>query len=220
MCLAMPAHRDLPVETAASLMKTQSACIARGIPFDFMCPSGSSLVVAARSKAAHWFLKSDKNRIFWIDSDMVWEPDAFLRLLALSTVMDCVMAAYPSKRDPINFMLNAPNEVETNEYGCLPNIGTGLGFTCIQRHVMERLAERAPKLKFVDPDVAEPIPHIFRTDEHEGHFRGEDIAFFADIKDLGFTPYLDPSIRLGHHGSKTFFGTLSEHLEQANGTPD
>jgi hypothetical protein len=208
----MPAHRDIPVETVASILETYTALRDRGIPIDVLIPSGSSIIEAARSKAANLFLQSDKTRMFWVDSDIVWKSDAFVRLLALSTQVDVVIGAYPAKKDPVQFFVNSAGQesVATNDLGLLPNVGTGLGFACIQRHVIEKLADRAPKLRF--PDLKDPIPHIFRCDSEDGNFRGEDMAFWADIRALGIPVYLDPTIELGHHGSKTFRGCLSEHL--------
>lgn len=208
----MPAHRDIPTETVASLLETQRELRDRNIPFEVLLTSGSSIIEAARSKTTHLFLKSDKTRIFWVDSDIVWKAEAFIRLLALSTKVDAVIGAYPTKKDPIQFFINPAGQdsVEANEYGLLPNVGTGLGFACIQRHVIEKLSEKAPKLRFNEAD--EKIAHIFHCDSEGGDFRGEDIAFWADIRALGITVYLDPSIELGHYGSKTFTASLSNHL--------
>ena len=36
------------------------------------------------------------------------------------------------------------------------------------------------------------------------HARGEDGAFFADLKAIGHQAWLDPSIRLGHVGAKEY----------------
>ncbi len=216
----MPTHRDIPSETVGSILETYTELRDRGILVDVLLVTGSSIIEAARSKAAHKFLESDKTRLFWIDSDIVWKPDAFIRLLAMSTSVDVVMAAYPSKKDPIKFFINTSgqNEVETNELGLLPNIGTGLGFACMQRHVIEKLAAKAPKLIF--PDSPDKVAHIFRCDAEGGYFRGEDMAFWSDIRDLGLTVYLDPTIELGHHGSKTFTGVLADHLTSIGDNPD
>ena len=213
--IAMPAHRDIPPKTVASLLETKTEIEGRGIPVSVLIPEGGSIVESARSQCTNSFLQSDNNRLFFIDSDIVWKPDAFLRLLCLSTVMDVVLASYPIKRDPLTFFINcAREEIATNEYGCLPNVGAGLGFTCIQRHIIEKLAERAPKLIFAD--AVNPIPHLFRCGAADGKFVGEDIGFFDDIKALGVNVYLDPTIELGHHGSKTFTGRLIDHLKQDN----
>jgi hypothetical protein len=218
--IAMPAHRDINPWTVRSLMDTKATVEKRGVPIQVVIPDGSSLVEVARSVCADLFLKSECNRLFFIDSDIVWEPDEFVRILAMSTVMDVVLASYPVKRDPVQFFIHAGEErIATNEYGCLPNIGSGLGFTCIQRHVIEKLAEKAPKVFFADS--TERIPHIFRCDvedEKDGgkRFVGEDIAFFDDVRKLGIEVKLDPTIELGHHGSKTFKGRLIDQLKAEN----
>lgn len=209
--LAMPTHRDIPAQTVASLLGTADLMRSRGIPFECQLQVGGSIVTFARSKAAHCFLESDKTRLFWVDSDIVWKPEDFLHILALSSALDCVGAIYPSKSEPALFFLNYEREeLASNELGCFEVKGLGLGFTCVQRHVMEKLAERAPKLKF--PDAREPIPHIFRLDSDGDEARGEDMAFFADIKALGFPVWLDPNINLGHVGAKIYRGDFMSHL--------
>ncbi len=213
--LAMPTHRDIPPQTVRCLLETQAALMRRGIPLGMEMQAGSSLVHHARSKAAVRFLQTDFTRLFWIDSDIVWRVEDFIRLLALSTRMECVCAAYPSKADPPVFMLNAkPGEViAANEYGCLPIHGAGLGFTVVQRMIIEQLADRAPKCRFPDIEGG-PAPHIFRCDDSNGDARGEDMAFFADIRALGYTINLDPTVGLGHIGAKEYRASILDHLKE------
>jgi hypothetical protein len=220
--LAMPTHRDIPTGTVISLLETQSLFQTKGIPFELQLQVGSSIVHHARSRAAHNFLKSDKSLLFWVDSDIEWKASDFLRLCALATKMDVVGAAYPAKKDPIVFFLDSREgaEIDANEYGCLKIGGWGMGFTVCTRRVIEAIAEQVPKLKFNGSD--EPIANIFRCDEINGYARGEDIAFFADIKDLGFEAFLDPSVTLGHIGSKTYTASIADMLRpiegESNGT--
>lgn len=209
--LAMPTHRDIPVPTVVSLLETADLMRTKGIPFEIQMQVGGSIIETARSKVASLFLQSDKSRLFWVDSDIKWKADDFLRLLALSTKMPVVSGIYPSKSDPPLFFLSVEkSEVETNEFGCFPVKGVGLGFTVIRRDVIESLAKDAPLLKF--PDLPEPIPHIFRCDSENGEFRGEDMAFFADIRALGHPVFIDPSVTLGHVGSKTYTASIRDHL--------
>lgn len=212
--ICMPVHRDLHPLVVSALMETQREIIARGLPFDLQMQVGGSLVHHSRSKCAHLFLKSDCNRLFWIDSDIVWRPDDFCRLLAMSTKMECISAIYPSKSDPAAFYLrvddiNAP--VQANEYGCLPLKGLGLGFTVVHRKVIEQLSDSAPKRKINGVD--EPIPSIFRLDHDGEEERGEDMAFFSDVRALGYTVNLDPSISLGHIGPKEYRADFSASLK-------
>jgi hypothetical protein len=220
--LAMPTHRDIPAGTVASLLATQDLMRVKGIPYETQLQVGNSLVTHARSKIADTFLKSDKSLLFWVDSDIEWEAKDFLRLCALATKMDVVGGAYPAKKDPIVFFLDPSSggELESNEYGCLKIGGWGMGFTVCNRRVIEAVAGKSPKLKFNGSD--EPIASMFRCDEIDGYARGEDMAFFADVKDLGFEAFLDPSVTLGHIGSKTYTASIADMLrpigDDSNGT--
>jgi hypothetical protein len=204
--IGMPSHRELSPQTNASLIETGAVLKTRNISYIQEVVYGSSIVHVARTNVTKRFLDTDMSRLFWIDSDMVWTAEDFLTILALSTELECVGATYPSKEMPPRFLMNLDKDVgvlETNEYGCFDQFkGFGLGFTCVQRKVMEQLAAKAPKLIF--PGSPDPIPHVFRCDEDEGAFRGEDMAFFSDVRDLGYKVNLYPHINLGHVGPHVF----------------
>ena len=212
--ICMPTHRDIHPKTVGALLETQHELIARGLQFEVQMQVGGSLVHHSRSKCAYLFLKSDCNRLFWIDSDMVWSAADFFRLLAMSTKMECVSAIYPSKSDPADFYLRVNDlsePFEANEYGCFSLNGLGLGFTVVQRKVIQQLSDNAPKRKFNGMD--ELLPSIFRLDHEGDEERGEDMAFFSDVRALGYKVHLDPSISLGHVGSKEYRADFMDLLK-------
>lgn len=213
---------DIEFETHLSCLATQETCIKNGIDLRITPVYGVRYVPAARSQAVHAFLQSDATHLFFIDSDMEWQARDFMRFLALGSKAGCVYAAYPHRRDPLDFMvsvsepLDGDNSVATNEWGCIPMRGSpfkgaGLGFSVIQRGVLERMAKDAPRLIF--PSSAEPIACVFDTDAVDGKFRGEDIRFFAQADQLGEAVWLDPSVALGHVGKKIFRGRMADHLK-------
>lgn len=213
--LAMPTHRDLPPETVGSLLDTQQACFERGIPLQVYFGKGSSLVHHARSKIAWQFLQTPFTRLFWIDSDMAWSADAFIRLLGLSTVKDVIAAAYPPRHATGNWFIRFEHEtIEADEHGCLPAKDLGLGFACLKRSVVEQLAEVAPKASFPDINDGKPIPHLFRMGMSGEMAMGEDVAFWADVRQCGYRVNVDPTISLGHIGPKVFTGSLIQQLTQ------
>lgn len=210
--LAMPTHRPLHPRTVIALLETQALCLQQGVPLEVSMQAGSSLVHHARSKCAALFLQEEFNRLFFVDSDIVWTGDDFFRLLAFSTKLDCVSAIYPAKQDEPLFFLRGVGKVTENELGCIPVDGLGLGFTVVTRRVIERLARLAPKRRF--QGIEEPIASIFRCDSDGDEERGEDMAFFADVKAAGFQPWLDPHVTLGHVGAKVFRASVLDHLER------
>lgn len=220
--LAIPVLYDIAFQTFISCLATQETCLRNGIDLRITPIVGVRYVPAARSRIAHAFLESDATHLFFIDADMEWQANDFLRLLALGTKMECLSAAYPHRGEPPQFMLNltrefaAGEQIAVNEWGCIPINGTiikgcGLGFTVIQRRVIEALAESAPRLRL--PEEAEPIAMVFDTDAVDGVFRGEDIGFFDRVMAAGFQACIDPSIALGHVGEKVYRGRLSDALK-------
>ena len=209
--IGMPAGRDLPIQTVKSLIATFAACGERGAPCHFGAIANSAVIQWARDEVIELFLKSDAQVLFWIDSDMVWEPGQFIRLLVWSQIYDVVCAAYPAKVEPTTFYLMR-EESTPNEHGMLEIHGIGLGFTAMRRAVVEALVARAPKVR--DEMAGRDIASVFRIDTtSKGHRRGEDMAFFADIRDLGYRVMLDPSIDLGHVGQKVYRGSIRDALK-------
>ncbi len=212
--IAVPVNRDFPWQTTKSLVETASALSARGIPFKFQFLTQGSQIDRDRSELAKEFLESDCNRIFWIDSDMAWDADSFLRVLALTTKMPIVAASYPAKKEPgTEFLIEVSSlSVDANEFGCIEVLGCGLGFCCIDRHVMEELSLKAPK--FLDKDRY--VAMVFKTGlDDEGAYRSEDMHFFRECRKQGYKIMLDPMIELGHVGCKEHRGKLIDALSPA-----
>ena len=52
---------------------------------------------------------------------------------------------------------------------------------------------------------------VFRNGVEHGLLVGEDVMFFNDIRKLGYDVWCDPSLKLGHIGSKVYHGSLYDH---------
>lgn len=207
--IGFPCGSHIPWQTCMSLAKTVKACTSKGIECGVACVAGSSVVTWSRTKVLDTFLQGQASRLFWIDSDVVWEPEGFIRLLALSTEYDVVCAAYPQKTDEATIVIRRQSldEFEVNPHGLIKVEGAGLGFTVITRAVAQRLA--ASKQYVWDPVDQRPVLDVFRLDSVDrGHaypdIRHEDVAFFADLIALGYDVFLDPTIQLGHVGTKVY----------------
>lgn len=200
---------SIPWPTAVSLLATARVLDKEGIRFKIEAPMGSSIVQWARSNVAEAFLRSDYTHLFWIDSDIVWSPDDFIRLLGFGAVLDIVGATYPFKRDDPMFCLNTYEEqegvLEVNGLGLVRMRSLAIGFSLMKRAVVEKVA--ASKVWMEDPINKTKYRDIFRVDRSDnGQPRGEDIAFFDDARAAGFDVWLDPSIKLGHVGTKIYRG--------------
>lgn len=221
--LAMPVRdmRDITIPTMMSLIGAIGELVAYGIPYDVHVTLGD-MIDHARSKAVERHLKTDKNRLFFFDSDIIWHKEDVIKLLAYSTIYEVIGAAYRAKKDPPFYLWNpvdnwnADFRLQADERGCIPVGGMGLGFTCIQRTVLEQLSAKAPvRSHTLHPD---PFPDVFDFERigPVGDRRGEDFTFFENVRELGYTPMMDPSIELGHVGMKEFWGKISDVLVRAD----
>lgn len=209
-----------PWLTTTSLINTLRACDKAGVKVKLEGPIGCSVVPWARSLIVEEFLKSDFTHLFWIDSDIAWAPDDFFRLVGFAGVLEIVGATYPLKKEPVDFLVNhlkpGTTEYEVNGLGCVKIASMGIGFTIFQRKVIEKIAANTPYVR--DRMNGTRYRDIFRIDRtqraeaEEPGPRGEDIAFFDDARAAGFDVWLDPSIQIGHVGTKVYRGSPIDAL--------
>lgn len=211
--IGMPCGQSLPWQTSMSLAHTTAELGRLGVQTHFSVIAGNANVFAARDAVLDCFLRSDAKQLFWIDSDMKWTPEQFMRLLVLSIKYPVVAATYPTKMGTPRMVVKHPDLVnfEINEDGLIKVESLGLGFTCVQRHVMERLVVGKPMLydEIADREYASVFYQDWaesRTKSGRINRRGEDTNFFKDVRTLGYDVLLDPTIMLGHVGNKSFEG--------------
>jgi hypothetical protein len=203
--IGMPAHRTIVVPTVISLGNTMQACHTLGIPLELVIPSGSSVVMTARNQVVHTFLKTTATHLFWIDSDMAWSVEQFLRVLAMATKFDTARAVYPRRQEKIMFDRE------------------GLGFCCVKRRVIERLAVNAPSIYFGENEPCQAVfresfvkSEIAKLANVDYEYYAEDSTFFVDVEGHGFTSWIDPKSNVGHVGEKTYRGNLEDLWEVAD----
>ena len=206
--IGFPCGATVPWQTAMSLARTVHLLAVLGIPANIHVIAGSSDVVIARDVVLDNYLADAEKFMFWIDSDMSWRPEDFIRVLRLTKEWGLVSAAYPLKRDPPECIINfADTEPVVQPHGCVEILSTGLGFTCVRRDLIDAFA--ATKEKMMHDGNGRMIIDAFRRDKKlraDGlmHGAGEDACFFEDMRALGFKAWLDPTISLGHTGSKEY----------------
>jgi len=206
--VGIPAGRDFDPRVVKSILGTFNTCYRMNIPCDLGMVANCAIVTKARDEVIDLFLKSENKKLFWVDSDMVWTPDQFIRMLALSTLYGVVCAAYPAKLDQKTFYMKYDEAagLTRNEHGLFEIHGIGLGFTVMDRRVIEDVVSTKPRYK--DQVNNREMAAVFRTDILDGNFRGEDIAFFDDIRAAGHKVFLDPDTALGHIGTKEYRGSI------------
>ncbi len=215
----MPVGGPINPWTVASLVSTIEACVRNDVRCEFVMEMGAHVI--SRDALMDDFLRDTTQKLFWIDSDMVWEPGDFFRLLSLSQRRDVVCATYPQKSDGngARFQIDMDLEgAQQDEYGLLPIRGAGLGFTIMDRSVCEQIAASKPMI--ADGLNGREMRGIFRFDTIDGKRRSEDMAFFADLRELGHQIWLAPDVNLGHVGMREWTGNVMDAFtvkEETNG---
>lgn len=212
--IGCPTNRSINWRVVMALWDTQAVLRRGGIKVTLGLNPDCSRVERARNTIAWTFLASDFGRLLWLDDDQVFTPEDVLRLLRFSLERDIVGAVYPQKHEPIELRYATRERfMPCDELGLIKVDGMGLGFTMVTRKVMEDVMSEAPLAKF--DSVESRMPMIFRSrlsDTMEDV--GEDIGFFRDCRALGYEVYVDPTMKIGHIGTKVYEGTLAE-LSQA-----
>ena len=211
VAVGIPAGRDFHALTVRSLLETFSKCQTMGIPVQLALVANNAIVQWARDEVIDLFLQTNCNRLFWIDSDMVWDPNDFIRMLALSQKRDVVCATYPAKKEPTTFYVNHEPPLITDDLGLFEIKGAGLGFTVMTRRVVEAMVDNSPKA--LDEITGKEIPQVFRVGFKDGKRIGEDMAFFQDARELGFKVFLDPLVKLKHLGLKQYEGSILDAIQ-------
>lgn len=205
--IGFPCGDYLPWRTALSLARTTHTAGKIGVPMNLYVTAGSSDVVVARDAVLTQFLTGKENYLFWIDSDITWMPEDFFRVMALTKELGVVCAAYPIKKDSVECIINFVEPTLTDKTGCIEIQGTGLGFCCVRRDIIDAFA-KTKEYMIHDGDGRELIDAFHRprkrTADGRTHAGGEDGGFYEDLRALGHKIWLDPTICLGHNGSKEY----------------
>ena len=187
--IAVPCMDQVPAVFCQSLrmLKTPSDCS--------LAMQMGSLIYVSRNNLATKAIQADVDYVFWLDSDMVFEPDTLLRMLDVmqKNDLDILSGLYFRRVPPYTPVLFDKLEMvqdsmfEWSEFQEIPDtlfeVG-GCGFGCV--------------LMKADPffDVQSRFGNMFAPIGNTG----EDLAFCWRARQCGFKVWCDPSIICGHVG--------------------
>ena len=178
---------------------------------------GFSQVDVARNQIATEALRDGFEELFWIDSDVVFNPDDVDRLRQCGEPFVC--AVYP-KKGPQEFACNYLPGTESVVFGqgggLTEMLYVGFGFNYTHRSVYERVRQHCQlpvcNLQFGEALIPFFMP-LAKTDAGEPWYLGEDYAFCERVRQCGYRIMVDTTIRLWH------VGTYKYSWEDAGGKP-
>jgi hypothetical protein len=213
--LAAPSYDGrFDVRFLDSLISTIQLCNQYNIkilPY-FLCYD--SLIQRARNDYFLTAYNSEVDVLFFIDSDIGWNPNDFVKLVL--SEKDMIGGTYRKKTDEEelyafkalekdeNFDLNIMND------GLLEVQGLGCGFLKLSKRCIKLLFESEKKYYNSEKGIVKNICDCIVNKNN--NFVSEDITMGFKWTDLGGKLYLDTTIKLTHVGNKAYTGDVAEWL--------
>lgn len=205
--IGIPAYDSkLNIKTAFALAQLMPKAMQLGISVYLSDLSNCSIITMARNALVHEFLKTDCTELLFIDSDVIVNPDAILRLMANSSGKDITAGSYPRRAKDKKFFadlyFDENGEIEFD--GPMMRVErVGTGFMMIQRHVIEKMIADNPEWLYENKDGGQ-MAAVFDFGIRDGKYVGEDYLFCDRARQSGFKVYIDVEISLPHVGSEIF----------------
>jgi hypothetical protein len=214
--IGLPAYTgQIHLATFRSLVHDYVSLIERGDSVEIFDESGNAMIADCRAVIVQKFLETKATHLVFVDTDVSWEKGAVLKLVDHDE--DFVGAAYPYRRDPIEYPLSwdlDKEEVWANRKGLIEVWGLPAGLMCLSRAMLEKMVAAHPELMFLTTNTESKKACGLFEPYRDGEMKyGEDYSFCNRWRDLGGKIYLDPEIKTGHIGFKTFVGHVGDWLK-------
>lgn len=195
--IAVPSHDMVHAEFTRSLMNLEKPA---GTGFAEIT---NTLIYTSRNLIAQEALKAGFDRVFWVDSDMVFPSDTLIRLAAdLDDGLDLVSALCFTRREPSVPCIHSDLTWEVKPDGWVNTTAqiyydypkdelfeiAGCGFGCVMTSadLLRRMIEK----------YGAPFYPLMGM--------GEDTTFCLRAHQDGEKMYCDSRIKIGHIGTKVF----------------
>ncbi len=167
---------------------------------------GATIIEQARAILATRALEAGADVLFWIDSDIVFDP-ADVHAMAARCLEGpyAVLGAAYSKRGPGHGMVGSfktdPGKLTFYRPGVAEAGVLGLGFTAVRREVFERLAQDMSRVVLPSEPAGTTVWPFFFPSIEDGVYLAEDAAFCFRASRAGFKIGMDLEPKVRHKGS-------------------
>jgi glycosyltransferase involved in cell wall biosynthesis len=195
---------------ANSLIATVKMAIEKNIHVHAIYTSYDSLIQRARNSLFKLALDGGYDDLFFIDSDVEWDPEWFFRLLERPEPI--VGAALIKKADKEGYTVKLLDKQLkwSNDRKIIEVDGVGTGFMKVSRFALQKLWEVS------SPYISENEEHRMICDirVENGDLISEDYIVCKKWQDLGYKVWLDPTITINHIGIKKFKGDFQSFIKK------
>lgn len=217
--IAIPAYDfKVSLKLAISLAKFAQTAPQHGITIQIGSVCGCSVVSRARNLLAQDMLESDCTDLLFIDSDINFEPEDILRLMAWTAdPKKGIVAGVPRVRsvDAVYIATldhDENNQLTMNRMGLVRAKRVATAFMMVRREVFETLSSKHPEWKYVDTKAERELSCMFDFLKTDEGYVGEDFLFCDRAREHGFEVWIDPTIKLGHMGVQEYHGDFGNDV--------
>jgi len=217
--IALPAYDfKVSLKLAISLARFAQSAPQHGIDIQIGSICGCSVVSRARNLLAQDMLESKCDYLLFIDSDINFEPEDILRLMAWgSDPKKGIVAAVPRTRSETktyiaNLDYDENHELTMNGMGLVRAERVATAFMLVRREVFVDMAEAHPEWQYYDKRSDRMLNCMFDFQLTEEGYIGEDFLFCDRARALGHEVWIDPSITLGHMGVQEYTGNYGRDV--------
>lgn len=194
---------------ANSLRFTERLAATKGIDITPIYMSYDSLVQRARNDLVRIALEGGFDDLFFIDSDMRWEPEWAMAIIEHD--VDVAGAAYRKKTDDeelytVKASIPIPVDIKT---GLWIVQGLGTGFLRLSRRALQALWDASEEYR----NEGQVCRWIFDVCPVNGELMGEDMQACTKLRELGFSIHLDPKFTPVHVGIKQYYGDFATYVD-------
>jgi hypothetical protein len=204
----------VPVDWLPEFAQLLRKCDDLGIQLTVIYQKYGALIQSNRNYAIKALRDLKADYLLQIDSDILFNCDMVLNLLAKAKIRDAdvIAAPYVKKQDTPSFIVSAI-DYKPDELGLIRAKSLGTGFFMCSRRIVEKLVEATPDKKYTDPRFGE-MHGLFEVVIQNGEQIGEDIWFCRLARQHGAEIWVDTTVQLGHIGNKVYQFPFLTALEQ------
>ena len=200
-----------------SLLKTIDEARKQDIAIHWCLLTGNCHVDDSRNYLVREFLETDCDDFFFIDADVGWQPEDFIKLV--KSRHDVCAGIYPKKNDVTDYPVVFPEgDIQADENGWVLADKVPTGFLCFSRPAIQGLYDADDRKYNSQNEVGRLAQAIIFERTYVGNKRiSGDYSACDKWRTLGGEIYIDPEMRFVHEGVKEWSGKLGHYLRDKNG---
>jgi hypothetical protein len=177
-----------------------------------MWVSFDALIQRSRNDTVFIALEQECDDLFWIDTDIEWQPEWLFKLLNYD--VDVVGGTYPKKGDNFEMYVGSFGDMKPGPFGLKEVDALGTGFLRFSKRACQWLWDNSERYIETPETPGEKIKDrrwIFDVSVKGGGMISEDIAVCRRLREEGnFKIYLDTKVTCNHVGGKKYKGDFEK----------